>query len=439
MNRRLLFAILIIALALRLVYGLALDHSAVYTNTGGDSLWYLANGYALASGVDRGSLPGYGDGEYPIELKNLPTPPVYLLFVGLFQMLFPGEGAIVVVRVIQALMGTAICYFAYRLTRSITDDERAGLLAAGLLAVSPVFVMETAQITTETVYMFLVTAALTLYVTSWQSVGATRESPFYMLVVGILLGLATLTRAVLLLFPLGLMLHLVMVKGWRTGLRQTLLMMIIYVLVVSTWTIYSKARWDRFVIAGEGFAAFLYVGATETGWQGPDALDQALGEIDNPQAFTEGAGQLISADPLGWARRRISELVESFLQPHGTMFFSGESLRDISLDWAREDRSLSGLLDLTRGDAFWPKLVLYVFHYAGLILGVAGLWLTRARWRVTLPLIAFILYTALVHLILTALPRYVFPTEVFWWVFASAAIVQIYYALHRRTQPSLRV
>jgi hypothetical protein len=83
------------------------------------------------------------------------------------------------------------------------------------------------------------------------------------------------------------------------------------------------------------------------------------------------------------------------------------------------------LIALTQADAFWPKLALYVFHFTGILVGLAGMVLTRARWRVTLPLIGFILYTTLIHLVLTALPRYIFPTALYWWVFASVPLLMI--------------
>jgi hypothetical protein len=71
-----------------------------------------------------------------------------------------------------------------------------------------------------------------------------------------------------------------------------------------------------------------------------------------------------------------------------------------------------------------PKLVIYVFHLAGLILGAVGIWLYRRAWRVALPLTGFILYTTLVHLVLMATPRYIFPVELCWWVFAAAALAR---------------
>jgi 4-amino-4-deoxy-L-arabinose transferase-like glycosyltransferase len=419
-----LAAILVLALALRTIYGLAQDRAQPYGNLGGDSTWYLANGYALATGFERGVLEGYGTGEYPISLENLPTPPIYLLMIGFAQRLFSHEMAVMVIRLIQAVMSAMTCYFAYRLAVTIANDERAGLITAGVLAVSPAFVMESAQVATETLYIFLVTGGLWLYV----SPNFKNRDVWHMILVGIILGLATLTRAVLLLFPLGLALHLLIVYGLRRGARQALILLVVYALTVSTWTIYNLARWNRWVIAGEGFAAFLYIGASDSGWQGPSAIDQSLGENlpddseDQQDRYTEGAQQIISRDPLGYLRRRVGELIESYLQPHGTLFFSGPSLRELALRWVRDDRSIGGLLEITRADAFWPKLSLYVFHYVGLIGGLIGMWLSRHHWHVTLALIGFIVYTTLIHLILTALPRYLFPNDVLWWVFAGVAM-----------------
>lgn len=417
------------ALALRLAAGLSQPVQPLYESSGGDSTWYLATGYALVSGFDSGNLPGYGaeqypDG-YPVLLRSLPTPPLYLLFVGLPQVLFSQTSAVVAIRILQALLGTLTCFFAYRLGRAISGDARTGLIAAGALAAAPAFVLETAQITTETLYIFLVTAALAVYAERIES-----HSRAWLALAAALLGLATLTRAALLLFPLGLAIHLVMTGGWRVGLTRAALLVLVYALVVGSWTVYSLARWNRWVIAGEGFAAFLYLGATEQGWQGPDATDAALAagadlpaETSDQQAvYLESAQAIILSDPVGYLAHRARQLAGAYAQPHGTLLFGGAGLKELVGDWLRSDRTLTGLAALAQAPGFWPKLTLYGFHYAGLILGVVGIWLTRRQWRLTLPLIGFIVYTSLMHLLLDAIPRYIFPTMVCWWIFASAAL-----------------
>jgi hypothetical protein len=216
------------------------------------------------------------------------------------------------------------------------------------------------------------------------------------------------------------------VKGWRTGIRRAALLLVVFALVVSTWTVYNLARWNRVVIAGEGFAAFLYIGAA--GWDDPEALDERLereggGDPGQDQRDYLGAAETyVSSDPLGYITRRVGELAGAYLQPHGTVLFPGESLRELALRWWRDDRSIGGLSALTQGDAFVIKLALYVVHYGGLLAGAAGMWMTRRDWRLTLPLIGYVAYTTLVHLFLLALPRYLFPTMIVWWVFAGVAL-----------------
>ena len=430
-RNRSLRLILLLALALRLVYALAQDHLIVYRGLGGDSGWYLANGVALAAGADTGTFHGL-----PVDLSRVPTAPLYLLFLGFWQLILSPEAAVIAIRIGQAILGAATCYFAYRLTRLLSGRERTALLAAGVLAISPAFIIEAANIATESLYLFFVTAGLWVYV-EWGAGIRTDQPPGRwsggLALAGVLLGLATLTRAVLLLFPLGLTIHLLLISGWRTGLKRAGVLIVFYALLVSTWSVYNLTKWNRLVIGAEGMSSFLFIGAV--GWNGPQAVDASLAAVipdsadttgdERQTAFLDAAGQVIGRDLPGYLRRRVVELINAHLQPHGTVAFPGESLKALALDWLRQDRSVSGLIELSSSESFWPKLSLYLFHYAGLLAGTAGLWMLRRQWRLALPLAGFILYTALIHLALLALPRYIFPTEVLWWVFAAIALAAL--------------
>ena len=424
--QRLLPALILFAFLLRLVTGSGLDHAPGYQTGGGDSTWYLAHGYALMTGFDRGQLPGYGvdaepDGMF-INLRALTAAPLYLIFIGSSQALFPREMAVWLIRAVQALLGAATVWLVWRLGRRVTGSASAAFVAAAALAISPAFIFESAQIATETLYIFLLLAALTHH----------SERPGRVAVTGLLLGLAALTRAVLLLFPLGLAIHLLLLYGWRQGLRRALLLLAVYSLVVGSWTVYNLARWNRFVIAGEGLAAFLYISAQDEGWQGGAELDSQLladtGEsppesADRQGVYIQGAQQRISADPAGHALRRLRELTGALLQPFGTSHYEGPPLRLLAQDWLRDGIAPADLLRVTAAQNFWPRLLIYILHFGGLLAGLAGLWLTRQRWRQTLPLAGFIAYTLLLHLALYAIPRYLFPTLPLWWVFAGAAFV----------------
>ena len=150
------------------------------------------------------------------------------------------------------------------------------------------------------------------------------------------------------------------------------------------------------------------------------------------ETYVEQIGASIGGDILGYLRLRLTELAESYLQPHGTVPFGDASLKDLTLDWLRNDRSVAGLGELVQAEGFVPKLVIYLFHYAGIVFGLIGMWLTRKQWRLSIPLMGFVLYTTLIHVVLLALPRYIFPTEVLYWVFASVALLTIWKRIHRQ-------
>lgn len=487
MTRRLLPIILIAALALRLGAALAQDPLLAYASAGGDTPWYLANAYALVIGAPPGT---YVNG-YVTDVSALGQPPVYFIITGLPLALFSppphlalnngylgwhlaitttSAQAITIIRIIQAALSAATCYFAYRmayllcsvdpsslsllprkrgegnqadrLSLSHASGERdgspqvrrvrgglAGLIAAAALAFSPVFILESADIKTETVYIFFVAGGVWCFV---EALAQDKNRAGRLVGAGILLGLATLTRAVFLLFPLALVVWLLVA---RVRWRGAALLLVVYALVVLTWTAYNYVRWERWVVAGTGLDGFIYYGVA--GWDDPQEVDRRLlAAQPTPEAagtpastepdFTGAAGDAIMSDVPGYIQHRLGELASAYLQPHGTLFFPGDSLRDLAADWLDDDRSLNGLIALTQGNSFWQKLLVYALHYFALIFGLVGMWRTRHNWRISLPMIGFIVYTTLIHLVLLANPRYIFPTMVFWWVLAAAAAKRKY-------------
>ena len=215
MSRRLLFVILIAALLLRLAYALAQDPLRPYENTGGDTRWYLANAYALVTDAPSQTVIN----GIPTEISSLEQPPVFFILTGLPQVWFDPAGATTAIRVLQVLMSTATCFFLYRMGRLLVGvavgaqraaplqsspsqtGKIAGLIAAAALAFSPAFFMEAADIKTETIFIFFVAAGMWLYL---EAIAREERHTTLLILAGIIFGLATLTRAVFLLFPLAL-------------------------------------------------------------------------------------------------------------------------------------------------------------------------------------------------------------------------------------------
>jgi len=412
--RRPALIVFVAALALRLIFVLILEPSPDFS--GGDANWYMKNGRDLV--------------KFGKTLGPLQTAPLYPVFLGVVQMVIPGErltgfyyshAEMQTVRILQAGFGAGLCVALYWIAWRLFG-ERAGRLAAAIMVINPALIIESGNLATEGVYLLGVFGGLALYVDQRPPRTARR-----MAATGVVFGLATLTRAVFLLFPLAIVAHLLLVERARWA-RLAAALLVSYGLVVSTWTVYNLAVWDRFVIGGEGLWSFLYQGAEGHG--SPQETDSQIGitaehdHEDRQDILRERAAESITADPVGWAAHRVRELAHSYLQPHNTVHYGGRSVKDALADWLREGRSPGGLADLTHLESFWPKLALYVFHFTGLLLGATGMILAARRWRALLPLYAVIVYFTGIHLVLLALPRYVFPTYPVFWVFGAALVVR---------------
>lgn len=421
MNRRwLLLGILLLAFMLRLGVALSSDPLAKYRASGGDELWYLANGVGILTGAEFTEAHGMR-----LAPSRIPTAPLYLVFVGAMQAIFPPAAAIVAIWVVQSAAGAMICFFAYDLTKRLTNRPGAGFVAAAVMAISPALVLQAQAIATESLYMFFIMAGLWGYARFLAE--SQRGSWRGAVSVGLVFGYATLTRAVSLLFPIGLagLLLLAYPAGERgRALRYAVLLLLAYALTVSTWTAYNALHYGRIVIASDQFTAALWRGAVEED-ASPAENDELLGE----QSPGEQAAEVISSDISGFLQRRFAEWQYAHLQPHGTVPLGGESLKELAQGWINSGFSADGFRTLINGEGFWIKLLIYLWHFGGYLLGFLGMLLTWRQWRVSLALIGFVVYTALLHLLLLALPRYIFPTHVIWWIFAAAALSLLWNAL----------
>ncbi|MBE2183781.1 MAG: hypothetical protein IAE89_10180 [Anaerolineae bacterium] len=428
-----LWAILIIAFLLRVAVGLSLDPARPYVVASDDAAWYLANGYTLMTG----DQPSNGMVTKP---ETLEQPPVYFVFVGIPQALFSPETAIIVIRLLQALVSTVVVYFSCRMALLI-GGRGAGLTAAAITAIAPALVLEAAQIKTETLYIFFLIGGI------WSLVeGVSRSKPHaredaaikwtknavWFVVAGNFFALAALTRAVFVAFPLLAVVVLIIILGWRVGRGSVLLLVMAYLSIMLVWTVYNYAAQGRLVFGGYGFTSFVYLGAA--GWDDPGAVDDQLGITgaagENAGAIiTNAAQEAILSDIPAYLGHRVQELTGALIQPHATEYFGGESLKNLVVKWLQEDGSLNGLSAVVSADAFVPKLALYGFHFGALFFGAIGLIAARKQWRVWLPLAAFIAYTLAVHFVLYALPRYLFPMMPLWWVLAGVGLAACWKAL----------
>lgn len=409
---------LCIGLFLRIAVSLSADSLSVRAG-GGDEFWYLAYGAGMYMPEPMGVALGI-----PYAANNIPIAPLYLVFTGFFQQFLSLEVTIISIRIVQSLMTILICYLVYEISFLLTRDNRVGLLSGLALILSISLIYEPSKILSETLYMTLITLSIWYYC-KYIVVDNIRDIPWYVpVIIGALLGLATLTRAVGLLFPAGILGHAIVISGketWKKGVAIGLAILLSYMAMISTWTIYNLVQYDRFVIVSDQFFPALWRAASEEDGT-PAQNDALLGD----QTAMEQSTEIIASDPTGFVERRFRELTYSYVQPHGTLAFGGESLKVLVSEWVGSGFSPGGLWNLLTGEGFFVKLLIYIWHYLALIGGVIGMWLTRKQWKISLVLIGFIAYTTLLHFVVLALPRYIFPTYPFFWIFASVTIVAVW-------------
>ncbi len=401
---RALAIIAFVALAARLFWVLAAR--PVPQLEGGDGAFYLTLGWSIATGV-------------PVPATwSLAVGPVYPLYLALCVWLSPGNAA-QVARVGQALLDTLTCLIVYDLARR-TFDRRAGLIAAAWMAVDLRFIVQTGEVYAETVFTLLLVAGVWAFVAAKDSGGRRRLAGFA--ASGVVLVLTALTRAaaapLVALFALAALLP----KPSRTQLAVAGLIGLVVFLAIGGWTLKTYRDTGQIVLMSNGFGGNFWLGSRGDGqWHGLDAFNRDLLDLHaryhGGTPYVEDALKTIAADPLAYARLLFTKVTSAYLQPQGTVAFPGASLKELALSVLRGQLSVG---DLLGGEAFWPKLIIYVFHFAALIGGAAGAGRARRNWLKTLPLVLPILYFTAIYTLLTIIPRYIFPVMPFYIVLASS-------------------
>lgn len=385
-----------------------------------DSPWYLDRGKQIVTNT--------------VSIKEYITfGPLYALLAGSSNAILGRDNAILFLRLLQAVLGTAVCGLVWRIAHKLTNDTRIATLAGLGIALNPIFIIDGNGIVTEPLFVFLLVWALAVYIC--QPVEDTRR----LAASGSLFALATLTRAMSVLFPVGLAIHLMLVMPWKRALRGAAILLVIYVAVVSTWTVYNLVKFNRFFFAASGAGDFLYAGTV--GYNGSKSVDINLAQNNNGNVPSGQARDIaarntffgaISANPVGYFVGQSKKLAAALLQPHQTTYFPGPSLKMMTAQWLRADRSIGGLAALLSDPTFWPKLILYLFHYLALTFGAVGIVLTLREWKLYAPLSGFVVYTLLLHLFLLVVPRYLFPIMPVLWIFAAIAMVRMWSWLRAR-------
>ena len=157
--------------------------------------------------------------------------PLYPMFLGGLYSLF-GD-SFVTVLVAQSILGAGVCVLIYLMTEDIFTKKTA-FLAGMISAFYPIFVKLSNLLLSEGLYIFLFTGVLWAFIKYLK----TNRSLFAGLT-GLLLGLAVLTRSVVILFIFPLVFYMLFLHieiGLKRRLKNIVLCCMLFALTILPWT-----------------------------------------------------------------------------------------------------------------------------------------------------------------------------------------------------------
>ena len=366
---RLLWGVLALALALRLVAGMVVEP---LTLSGDEANWHGVAKAFLVSGILHGDAGTY-------------WPPLYPLMLAVTYRILPGGPD--AIQIVQAVLGTLTCAILYWIGRRI-GGRRAGLSAAAICAVYPFFVLFSAILMAETLLVFLTVSALAVFLMATDRVTAPRCA-----VLGLTIALGALAKPVMLAWAVMLVPALWWFGRGSPGSRVVGVGVAIatILLTIAPWTLRNFIVTGRFVPVTTNLGMNLMIGseprATGIYRRGAPYMEMAdsiacsptRDEVMRDQETTRQALAWLVFDPVRTVRLALQKLAW-FWGP----LIPGESLV----------RSLAG------SAAYLPVLVLGV-------LGTVRLRGTAVAWGV----LSLALALSAVHVVFFAHTRFRFPID----------------------------
>lgn len=250
---RWLAAIMVLAAALRIVWVLYAARLPLGLN---DPVFYLGYGNEISNGGGYQTLDGVATAYRPI---GYPAALAGVFALVKYTPLPDNLGNLVLAGAFfNVVLGTATVGLVYHVGRRLFSSA-VGLLAALWLALFPSIIFHTALLLTETLFNFLVMAAILVLVgASWRH---TRLSWVRLAIFAVLVGLATLVRPISLLFlPILPIVWLASGFGWRRSFAYAGLVFVVVAAVLTPWAIRNFIVMDAPIIISTNLGDNLCIG-----------------------------------------------------------------------------------------------------------------------------------------------------------------------------------
>jgi len=390
-TQSLLMILIVVSVLLRAIAALWLGDRVEPVSGAYDQVSYDA----LAQSILAGKGFSFPTGWYPFTAANEPTAHwsyLYSLYVAAVYAI-AGHHPLVA-RLIQVMLSGLQIWFVYRIGARVFG-EWVGLIAAALTAVYAYFIFFNATLMTQTFYIIAVLAAIDLTLALMEN--PTRRK---WILLGITLGIGALLRQTLLIFAPLLFASIILTRRWQIRWRDALIAIVVIGAFILPWTVYNYFTFHDFLLLNSNGGYWFY--SSNHPNQGtnfnqsyaaslPDDL-KGLGEPAIDRALYRQGLEFIVADPVRFIQLSLSRVDDYF-------WFTPS-----------EQSSLTSNLARIFSFALYLPFMLY------------GLWLSRHRWRVCIPLYLYVAFDTMLCLTTWAAPRYRLPSDAVLMVFAGLGV-----------------
>lgn len=172
---------------------------------------------------------GYGFRYFPSANDAVDKAPLYPYFLAVIFHLSGGMN-VTLVQIVQAVFHSLTSLLIFNFVKKLTG-YRSAMVAQIIIALHPILIWYTARMWVESIYIFLFTATCVCYVKLFESPKIKNS-----LVSGVLTGITSLTKSIILFLPIVLLFIFYFKKGVK-GIISMLVVILVSVIVISPWII----------------------------------------------------------------------------------------------------------------------------------------------------------------------------------------------------------
>ena len=416
-SRRRIIQIVLAALALVLCIGMIFATGRDNPDFA-DSIDYIVAARML---LENGSYPAVGG----LNFFRAPLFPMFM--AGVWSV--TGE-SVFAVKVVQAVLHAVTTLMIFRIAKLMTGETLVASLAALLFAVNPFFIYQAAAIQTEALHTFLMTLSLLLVIKLIVSDGDLDLKTAA--AAGVAFGLGALCKN----SPLGICIVFAVVIAAlcyrrKNSIAAPTLMVAVMFVTILPWSFYNLRTRGEFILVNDSSGFVAWIGNHPANIR---IFEGRFATREETQQHQDYMGKTLAAEQIAeWERTKGYS---------GLTFKERESLwRQQAIDNALAEPGITARLLGWKLIAFWrPWLSSDIYSMKGtlisaamliplLVLGFAGMWISRKRPKVREVVILFtilMLFVTAVHTLLVSTMRLrLSNVDPLLTIFAAIAIVAL--------------